>query len=66
MKYFKPNSLTWWIGALQVTLGAALAVSANVDQLLTLNGVLVDMTGGLSSYQYIMTGFGLIGLRGAL
>jgi len=66
MKYFKPNSLTWWVGAAQVALGGALAVSANVDPLLTLNAVLVDMTGGLSSYQYIMTGFGLIGLRSAL
>lgn len=65
-KYFKPNSLTWWTGVAQVAVGVALAVSANVAPLQVANGVLVDLTGGMSAYQYMMMGFGLIGLRGAM
>ena len=65
-KYFKPASLTWWTGVAQVGVGVALAVSANVEPLQAANGVLSDLTGGVSAYQYMMMGLGLIGLRGAM
>lgn len=66
MKYYKPHSMTWWTGVAQVAVGAALAVSANVIALSAFNGVLVDLTGGVTPYQYMMMGLGLIGLRGAM
>jgi len=66
MKYYKPNSLTWWTGVLQIAVGMALAVSANVGALEPLRGALTDLTGGVTPYQYMMMGLGLVGLRGAL
>ena len=47
MKYYKPNSLTWWTGVLQIAVGMALAVSANVGALEPLRGALTDLTGGV-------------------
>lgn len=60
------HSRTWWIGAAQIALGAALAITGNVGALNTLHGVLSDMAGGGSPYAFIMAGMALIGLRSAV
>jgi len=65
-KYYKPSSVTWWVGIAQVAAGLALAVSGNVDAYNTLHAVLNDLVGGMTPYQLIFAGAGLIGLRGAL
>ena len=65
-KYFKPNSVTWWVGIAQIAAGLALAVFGNVDTLSTLHDILNDVVGGMTPYQLIFTGTGLIGLRAAL
>jgi len=65
-KYFKPNSVTWWVGIAQIAAGLALAVFGNVDTLFTLHAVLNDMVGGGSPYAFIMAGMDLIGLRSAV
>jgi hypothetical protein len=65
-KWIMLRSRTWWIGMFQIALGAALAVTSNVDALNTLHGVLADMTGGGGPYAFIMAGMALIGLRTAV
>ena len=65
-KYFKPASVTWWVGIAQIAAGLALSVFGNVDALFTLHAILNDMVGGMTPYQLIFAGGGLIGLRGAL
>ena len=65
-KYFKPKSVTWWVGIAQVAAGVALAVFGNVDALTTAYAILNDLVGSMTPYQLIFMGMGLIGLRGAL
>lgn len=65
-KWVMTHSRTWWIGIAQIALGAALAVTGNIDALNTLNGVLSDMVGGGSAYAFIMAGMALIGLRSGM
>lgn len=65
-KWIMAHSRTWWIGVLQIALGMALAVFANVDTLTTLHGILNDMTGGIGPYGLITAGFALITIRSAL
>lgn len=65
-KYYKPNSMTWWVAVTQVMLGLILAISANVPTLAVLHGIFSDLTGGLPAYGLIMSGLGGIGLRGAI
>ena len=65
-KYFKPNSVTWWVGIAQIAAGLALSVFGNVDALSTLHAILNDVVGGMTPYQLIFAGAGLIGMRGAL
>lgn len=63
MKYFKPKSVTWWIAALQIAVGIALAGMTDGQWL---HDFLTQVTGGLSPYTLIMAGAGGIGLRGAI
>ena len=65
-KYFKPNSVTWWVGIAQIAAGLALSVFGNVDALSTLHAILNDVVGGMTPYQLIFAGGGRIGMRGAL
>ena len=65
-KYYKPDSVTWWVGVAQIAAGLALSVSGNVDAYNTLYAVLNDVVGGMTPYQLIFAGTGLIGIRAAL
>lgn len=65
-KYLQLDSLTFWIGVIQIILGTSMAVTAGFDELTQLNKVLVELGGGMSAYQYITGGFALITLRAAM
>ena len=60
------HSRSWWLGMFNIALGTALAVTANVDGLQEINGIMVDMTGGGSPYMFITAGMALIGIRSAV
>lgn len=69
-KYFKPNSLTWWAGALSVLTGLALIFYPNHYATNQFGAVLITLTGGSGSdpnpAMLIYTGLGLIGIRAKL
>lgn len=67
MRYFKPNSITWWAGVLSISTGLiamfqpSSAVVGEVAHLMAL------LTGGSDSAPAVLifSGLGLIGLRAA-
>lgn len=48
MKYFKPNSLTWWSSLAPLVGGIVLAVSDELPVLAPVAGAINAMSGGLS------------------
>jgi hypothetical protein len=66
MKYIKPNSLTWWTGAISIAAGVVVAAAGSLNALTPL-GVFIDaLTGGISPSAMITYGLTVVGIRGAL
>jgi hypothetical protein len=65
MKYFKPNSLTWWASMVPLLLGV-LAAAEPLHGMSGLGDTISNMTGGASPYVLINAGLIGIGVRAAL
>lgn len=66
MKYFKPNSLTWWASAAPLFAGMVVAASAALSFLAPFAAVIDAASGGLPAPVLINMGLVGIGLRGAM
>ncbi|MTH95698.1 hypothetical protein [Roseibium sp. RKSG952] len=65
MRYFRPNSMTWWAGLLAFSTGAAslvLPATGPLDQVSNLIALLAG-SGDASPAGLMFLGLGLIGLR---
>jgi len=62
-RYFKPFSMTWWVGAIPAAVGAFIA-GEPVHGFAAWADAFTTMTGGTDPGTLIMAGLGAIGLRG--
>lgn len=65
MKYFKPNSLTWWASVTPLLMGVVIAT----EQLHGMTPVVLflnSLTDNVGAYALINAGLAGIGIRGAL
>lgn len=65
-KYFKPQSLTWWIGFLPIIAGAWIASDIDNAWIDPAADIIQAFCGGVDGSAMIYIGLGAIGLRGAL
>ena len=66
-KYYKPKSLTWWVGCVLVLSGVLQSNAWEIPVISdTLRPIMEAMTGAADPKSKIMAGLGFIGLRGAL
>ena len=63
MKYFKPNSMTWWAAFIPLVFGLTLSAAEVMPVLNSVVAVINAMTGGVEPFTLIEIGLGGIGLR---
>ena len=65
-KYYKPKSLTWWMGVVMIASGVMQINGWSIPVLTEIVRPLLETHSGSDANSKIMMGFGFIGLRGAL